>query len=99
MKIFLSVFTFITFTLWACCVEAARADKNMPKVKGKEKEKTFRIESEDKEVTEEQQKLYNQTVKRLARLGAKSQTAQIIALAEEIEYYREKIQRMEAPSE
>lgn len=63
-------------------------------------EKTFHIKSEDKEVMEEPgDLLYNQTVKRLARLGAKSHTAQIIALAEEIEYYREKIQRMEAPSE
>lgn len=63
---------------------ARRAGENLP------------VKSEDKEVTEEQQKLYNQTVARLARGGAKSSTSQIIALAEEIEHYREKIQRMEA---
>lgn len=58
--------------------------------------KTFHIKKEDEEVTEKQRKLYNQTVERLARCGAKSPTSQIIALAEEVEHYREKIQEMEA---
>lgn len=39
--------------------------------------------------------LYEQTVKRLARTGIKDPTAQIIALAEEIERYRDKIRCLE----
>lgn len=59
--------------------------------------KVFNIKKDkDEEREKEQQKLYNQTVERLARVGAKSPTSQIIALAEEVEYYREKIQGMEA---
>lgn len=46
-------------------------------------------------MTKAQQDLYTTTVKRLARLGANDPTAQIIALAEEIERYRNKIQAME----
>ncbi len=46
-------------------------------------------------MTKEHQELYNQTVKRLARGGIKDPTAQIIALAEEIECYRAKIRGME----
>lgn len=40
--------------------------------------------------------LYSQTVKRLARGGINDPTSQIIALAEEIEGYREKIYALEA---
>lgn len=39
-------------------------------------------------MTEAQKELYTKTVTRLARIGAKDPTAQIIALAEEIERYR-----------
>lgn len=39
-------------------------------------------------MTEAQKELYTKTVTRLARIGAKDPTAQIIALAEEIEQYR-----------
>lgn len=46
-------------------------------------------------MTKEQQELYTQTVKRLARAGVKDPTAQIIALAEEIERYRAKIRGLE----
>lgn len=46
-------------------------------------------------MTKEHQELYNQTVKRLARGGIKDPTAQIIALAEEIEHYRDKIYALE----
>lgn len=42
-------------------------------------------------MTEEQQEIYTKTVKRLARGGIKDPTAQIIALAEEIDCYRNKI--------
>lgn len=40
--------------------------------------------------------LYEQTVKRLARGGIKDPTSQIIALAKEIEMYRDKIYGLEA---
>lgn len=40
--------------------------------------------------------LYNKTVKRLAQMGINDPTAQIIALADEIERYRDKIQGLEA---
>lgn len=40
--------------------------------------------------------LYDKTVKRLARGGIKDPTSQIVALAEEIERYREKIYGLEA---
>lgn len=40
--------------------------------------------------------LYEKTVKRLGRVGVKDPTAQIIALAEEIEQYRAKIIGLEA---
>lgn len=46
-------------------------------------------------MTKEQKSIYEQTVKRLARGGIKDPTAQIIALAEEIERYRDKIRWME----
>lgn len=46
-------------------------------------------------MTKEQQKRYAQTVKRLARGGISDPTAQIIALAEEIERYRDKIYALE----
>lgn len=46
-------------------------------------------------MTAEQQEIYTQTVKRLARGGIKDPTAQIIALAEEIERYRDKIYALE----
>ncbi len=39
--------------------------------------------------------LYKQTVRRLARMGVTDPTSQIIALAEEIERYREKIRCLE----
>lgn len=41
-------------------------------------------------------KLYEETVRRLARMGAKDPTSQIIALAEEIERYRDRIRELEA---
>lgn len=40
--------------------------------------------------------LYEKTVKRLARVGIKDPTAQIITMAEEIEQYRAKIHGLEA---
>ena len=46
-------------------------------------------------MTEQQRSLYTETAKRLARLGANDPTAQIIALAEEIKGYREKIHDLE----
>ena len=42
--------------------------------------------------------LYNETVKRLARGGINDPTSQIIALADEIEQYRETIRRLENQS-
>lgn len=49
-------------------------------------------------MTEQEQKVYSATVKRLARMGAKDPTAQIIALAEEIDRYRNKIYQLETGS-
>lgn len=46
-------------------------------------------------ISDEQQKLYNRTVRRLARAGIKEPSAQIIALAEEIEHYRARIDWLE----
>lgn len=46
-------------------------------------------------MTQEQEKLYKKTVKRLARCGIHDQIALIIALAEENEHYREKIHALE----
>lgn len=46
-------------------------------------------------MTPKQQELYNKTMKRLGRMGAKGPTKQIVALAEEIERYRTKILRLE----
>lgn len=46
-------------------------------------------------MTPEEQKIYTKTVQRLARGGIKDPTAQIIALAEEIERYRDKIHKLE----
>ena len=46
-------------------------------------------------MTEAQKELYTKTVTRLARIGEKDPTAQIIALAEEIERYRDQIKRLE----
>ena len=43
----------------------------------------------------EKQELYNRTVRRLARANAKDPTSQIIALAEEVDYYRDKIHALE----
>lgn len=45
-------------------------------------------------MTKEQESTYTHTAYRLARGGAKDPTAQIIALAEEIEYYRARIQAL-----
>lgn len=42
-------------------------------------------------MTEAQKELYTKTVRRLERIGAKDPTAQIIALAEEIEQYRRQV--------
>ncbi len=44
---------------------------------------------------ETDRELYEKTMKRLNRIGAKTPTEQIISLAKEIEYYRNKIQRMQ----
>lgn len=46
-------------------------------------------------MTHEQQELYSKTFRRLARVGIKDPTAQILALAEEIERYRAKIYALE----
>ena len=46
-------------------------------------------------MTDVQKALYTSTVRRLERIGAKDPTAQIIALAEEIEHYRDQIKRHE----
>lgn len=46
-------------------------------------------------MTDERMELYERTIKRLARCGAKDPTSQIISLAEEIERYRSKIRSME----
>jgi len=46
-------------------------------------------------MTEKQKELYTATAKRLARMGANDPTAQVVALAEEIEHYRDKIQVMD----
>lgn len=43
-------------------------------------------------MTEAQKEIYAKTVRRLARMGVTDPTAQIIALAEEIEQYRERLQ-------
>lgn len=48
-----------------------------------------------RERAEEKQELYERTVRRLARAGAKDPTSQIIALAEEVDYYRNKIRALE----
>ena len=44
-----------------------------------------------KQITQDQADLYCRTVRRLERQGVKDPTAQIVALAEEIEYYRGRI--------
>lgn len=49
-------------------------------------------------MTEREQKVYNATVARLARIGAKDPTSQIIELAEEIDLYRDKIIWLETRS-
>lgn len=49
-------------------------------------------------MTKEHHELFTITVKRLARAGIKDPTAQIVALAEEIDLYRAKIQHMEGSS-
>lgn len=46
-------------------------------------------------MTDKQMELYNKTMVRLRRIGAKTPTEQIVALAEEIDRYRDKIRRME----
>lgn len=46
-------------------------------------------------MTPAQKEIYEKTVKRLARIGVKDPTAQIVALAEEIEQYRAKIRNLE----
>lgn len=46
-------------------------------------------------MTAEQKEIYIKTVRRLSRGGATDPTAQIIALAEEIDYYRNKIYWLE----
>lgn len=61
--------------------------------------KTFQTSQDNKELTKDQQGLYNKTVERLARSGAKSQKAQILSLAEEIERYRAKIKQMEGETD
>lgn len=46
-------------------------------------------------MTRAQNEIYEKTVKRLARMGVKDPTGQIVALAEEIEQYRAKIRNLE----
>lgn len=46
-------------------------------------------------MTPEEQRIYTQTVKRLGRRGIKDPTAQVIALAEEIDRYRNRIYWLE----
>ena len=47
-------------------------------------------------MNEQQKDLYEKTTKRLARVGVKDPTAQIVFLAEEIDRYRAKIYSLEA---
>lgn len=46
-------------------------------------------------MTEQQIELYRQTMERMHRMGKNTTTDVIVALAEEIEYYRKKIRAME----
>lgn len=46
-------------------------------------------------MTDVQKALYTSTVRRLESIGAKDPTSQIIALAEEVEHYRDKIKSLE----
>lgn len=46
-------------------------------------------------MTEQQMELYKRTKDRMRRLGIENPADVIVALAEEIEYYRKKIQTME----
>lgn len=43
--------------------------------------------------------IYTETIKRLQRMGIRNHDAQILALAQEIEYYRERIRRFMYPGE
>lgn len=65
-------------------------------IKETNREKSPQVPKGNKGTTEEQRKLYSATVKRLALMGVRGQTSQIITLAEEIERYRKKIIEMEA---
>lgn len=46
-------------------------------------------------MTEKQEELYKRTKERMRRLGIENPADVIVALAEEIEYYRNKIRAME----
>lgn len=46
-------------------------------------------------MTDAQKEIYTKTVRRLERMGAKDPTSRIIALAEEVERYRDEIKRLE----
>lgn len=46
-------------------------------------------------MTEQQQELYIKTKERMRRLGKENPADVIVALAEEVEYYRKKIQILE----
>ena len=47
-----------------------------------------------KQITQEEADLYCKTARRLERMGIKDPTAQIVALAEEIEYYRGRVKNL-----
>ena len=51
--------------------------------------------SEVRPLTDEQKELYTNTMRRLSLIGRKDTTSQILCLAEEIEYYRDRIRKME----
>ena len=59
--------------------------------------KSFIVPTMDKshERAAEQEGIYLSTVLRLARMGKKTPQEQIVALAEEIEYYRSRIRALE----
>ena len=55
----------------------------------------YRRQSEVAKSIEKQQKIYNETMERLCRMGKKKHFDVIVALAEEIERYRDKIRSMD----
>lgn len=79
------------------CNRMIRHPYEAPELNGVYCDKCAAILHQDspKRMTEEQLDLYGKTVRRLARCGAHRPSEQIIALAEEIERYRDKIYGLE----